>query len=84
MGFTSTADLHNEGRRLREALRNSQPLTKDDWRRSLVATEIAFASDVYGSGCDWPITTGLSDEETIQLLRSAQRKIARSARIHQP
>jgi hypothetical protein len=84
MGFGSAEDLLTEGRRLRDFIRSGQPLSRRDWRRTLAATEIAFASDVFGSGWDWSITTGLSDEETIRLLRSLQRKIARSAKIHQP
>jgi hypothetical protein len=84
IGFDSAADLLSEGRRLREALRDGQPFSRQDWRRALVATEIAFASDVYGSGWDWSITSGLSDEEPIRILRSLQRKLARSVRVHQP
>lgn len=45
--------------------------------------EIVFASDVFGSGIDWSTTVGRTDEETIRILRSLQRKIARSVRIHQ-
>lgn len=82
IGFESEADLLGEGRRLREALREGQPLSRQDWRRTLVATEIAFASDVFGSGWDWSLTSGLSDEETIRLLRSLQRKLARLTKIH--
>jgi hypothetical protein len=50
-------------------------LTPEDWRRALLATEIVFASDVVGAGTDWPITTGLSDQETITILRVIQTKI---------
>jgi hypothetical protein len=49
-----------------------QPLSRADWRRALLATEIVFASDVVGSGLDWSITTGLADEDTIGLLRAMQ------------
>ncbi|MFD2091298.1 hypothetical protein [Blastococcus deserti] len=52
-----------------------QPLTRRDWARALLATEIVFASNLVGSGLDWSSTTGLSDEETIALLRTLQRKI---------
>jgi hypothetical protein len=81
MGFRSEEDLlRGDGRRLREALDRSEPLTRSDWRRTLLATEIVFASDVVGAGWDWSITTGLSDEETIRLLRAVQRKVARALR----
>ncbi len=42
-----------------------------------MSTEVVFASDVVGSGLDWPITTGITDEETIRLLRGLQRKLPR-------
>ncbi len=29
----------------------------------------------WGAGTDWPITTGLSDQETITALRTVQKKI---------
>ncbi|WP_238603822.1 hypothetical protein [Amycolatopsis sp. Poz14] len=80
MGFRNVADLHEEGNRLHAALTAGDPLSTRDWRRVLVATEIVFASDVFGSGCDWSITTGYSDEDTIKILRRLQRTIARELR----
>lgn len=78
MGFDSKEDLwRGEGRRLREALDSGGSLTRSQWRKALLALEIVFASDVMGSGCDWSITTGISDEETIKLLRVVQRKLGR-------
>ncbi|MEW2382598.1 hypothetical protein AB0873_11010 [Micromonospora sp. NPDC047707] len=82
MGFVSMEDLwRGEGRRLRAALDRGEPLTRSQWRKALLATEIVFASAVVGSGWDWSITTGLSDEETIKLLRVVQRKVARALRV---
>jgi len=79
MGFRGSEDLwQGEGRDLREAVRQGEHLTREDWRRTLLATEIVFASDVVGAGMDWSITTGLSDEETIRVLRTIQRKISRA------
>jgi hypothetical protein len=46
-----------------------------DWARILLATEIVFASDLMGSGTEWRTTTGMTDEETINLLRGIQRKL---------
>ncbi|WP_327040992.1 hypothetical protein OG400_26840 [Micromonospora ureilytica] len=78
MGFDSKEDLwRGEGRRLREALDSGGSLTRSQWRKALLALEIVFSSDVIGSGCDWSITTGISDEETIKLLRVVQRKLGR-------
>jgi hypothetical protein len=81
--FANATDMLNDARRLRTSIEAGQPLNRRDWRRILAATEIAFASDIFGSGIDWSITSGLSDENTIKILRSLQRKIARSAKIHQ-
>jgi hypothetical protein len=61
--------------RLAVALKARDPLSKEDWERALLATEIAFASSVRGSGTDWAMCTGLSDEITLTLLREAQRRL---------
>jgi hypothetical protein len=83
MGFEGTEDLYVQARRLSRSVEAGEPLSRQDWRRCVIATEIVFASDVFGSGVDWQTTTGLADELTIQVLRSIQRKVARAARIHQ-
>ena len=75
LGFHGTDDLYREGHVLWERLGRHEPLSQRDWARTLLATEVVFASDVLGAGCDWSITTGLSDERTIALLRSVQHKI---------
>lgn len=80
LGFADVRALHRDGGRIVRALRAGDALTSDDWRRALISTELAFASDLVGSGVDWPTTTGFDDEETIRLLRSIQRKLVRIAR----
>jgi hypothetical protein len=80
MGFRDMTDFDAERQRLRRALLDEQPLSAHDWRRVLVATEIVFASAVYGSGSDWPITTGFTDEDTIKILRRCQAKIGGAIR----
>ena len=77
MGFTSREHLHEDMTRLRDTLEAEQPLMPEDWRRLLLAVEVVFASDVVGSGLDWPTTTGFSDIESIGLLRGIQRKMPR-------
>ena len=77
LGFSDVRALRDDGRRIADAISAGEPLDPDDWRRALLATELAFASDVVGSGVDWQSTVGISDEETIRLLRSIQRKLAR-------
>ena len=48
---------------------------REDWRRTLLATEIVFVSDIVGASADWPVTTGLSDRETLTVLRTIRKKI---------
>jgi len=81
MGFLSVEDLlAGHGRELRAAMESARPLTKSDWRRVLLATEIVFASAVVGAGWDWRYITGLSDEDTIRLLRAVQGKVSHGLR----
>ena len=75
IGFDSVQDLFAQSERLIGALRSGSPLTRGDWRRVLLATEIVFVSDVVGSGIDWSSTTGLSDAESLVILRGIQRKV---------
>ena len=78
MGFGSVRDLFDESERLLAALRARQALSRWDWTRMLIATEIVFASDVVGSGVEWHITTGLEDVRTLQVLRGLQRKLVKA------
>lgn len=77
MGFTSKADLLAQRDRLRDAIKDGHSLELWDWARALVLAEIAFGSDVFGAGIDWRITTGLSDVDTIQIIRDLQRKLTK-------
>jgi hypothetical protein len=77
MGFTSADRLSGEARALWERIEAGEALTTSDWRQVLLAVEIVFASDVVGSGLDWRITSGISDEESLALLRGLQRKLPR-------
>jgi hypothetical protein len=81
MGFASVADLFLHSKAMIDAIQTKSPLTPRDWTRLLLLTEIVFASDVVGSGRDWPTTTGLGDAESLALLRSVQRKIRRREQI---
>ncbi|WP_205791741.1 hypothetical protein [Microbacterium sulfonylureivorans] len=76
IGFSSVADLLTEGYRIADDLSNRRPLSRTDWTRALLATEVVFASDVLGSGHDWEATTDLDDTATITLLRSVQLRLA--------
>ena len=86
MGFISVEALYREGARVQAALREREAMSKRDWARALVATEICFASSYYGAGCDWAIVTGWSDEHTVSVLRDLQRNLAglRAPPRHRP
>lgn len=75
MGFEDVDNLLTDGHRIARELSASRPLTRRDWTRALLSTEVAFASDVLGSGVDWQTTTGLDDVSTIKLLRGLQRRL---------
>lgn len=75
MGFEDVRDLFVTGGRIHDDLRAGRPLSRTDWTRALAATEIVFASDVFGSPVDWPYTSGFDDATSLAILRSLQRKI---------
>jgi hypothetical protein len=77
MGFEDRADFSVQNRRIVASLAAGEALSRADWRRALLATEVVFASDVVGSGLDWETTTGICDADTLRLLRSLQRKMTR-------
>ncbi|MFJ6849652.1 hypothetical protein ACIQM3_03780 [Streptomyces sp. NPDC091271] len=78
MGFDSTQDLSRRGMSIRGALAAKEALDPMDWARALLATELAFVSDVVGSGYEWSTTTGWPDDNTLRVLRSAQLKLIRT------
>ncbi|MBU3067656.1 hypothetical protein KO481_39825 [Nocardia sp. NEAU-G5] len=78
MDFESAEDMSQQSKRLIAELSSNEPLSAKDWRRTLVATEIVFSSDVFGAGVEWSICTGIQDGETAQILRGLQRKVARA------
>ncbi|MGW2818941.1 hypothetical protein [Streptomyces sp. NPDC001415] len=80
MGFTDAQHLVDQCLALRSALASDEPIAPVEWARVLLAVEIVFASDLMGSGVEWPTTTGLDDESTITALRVIQRKLARTIR----
>ncbi len=80
LGFEGLDDFDRERPRLKESIESNWPLSRLDWARVLLATEIVFASDVVGSGHDWVFTVGLSDDETLRFLRTIQRKLTGEVR----
>lgn len=78
MGFGDIDDLFAEGERIAAFIHAGRSLTKIDWRRALLATEIVFSSNTVGAGLDWSTVTGYQDDETIRILRAIQRKLGGS------
>ena len=76
IGLDDVEALHDDGRRIREAIRAGEALSQRDWRRALVATEIVFASSYYGAAGDWEIVAPIDDAGSLSLLCSVQRKLA--------
>lgn len=73
IGFDDVTHLLAESNRIASDLRDGRPMSRRDWTRALLSTEVVFASDVIGSGVEWPTTTGLDDVATLRVLRSAQK-----------
>ena len=68
--------MQSDARRIRRALRDGSPLSKRDWQRALVATEIVLASSFYGAAGDWEIVAaGWDDQRTLETLRRLQRRL---------
>ena len=84
IGFSDVESLCDGAKNIATALVAEEDPTPQDWARALVATEIAFASDFYGSGWDWSSSTGYDDETTIRRLRGVQRKLIGIAQLPQP
>ena len=75
MGFQGVSDFFAHADRIRAVIESAEPVSALDATRALAATEIVFASDIFGAGVEWPTVTGLTDEETIHVLRRLQRKL---------
>ncbi|WP_200903781.1 hypothetical protein [Microbacterium sp. GCS4] len=75
LGFEGTESLLRDGAHLAKRISDGEPLSREDWTRALMATEVVFISDVIGSGVDWISTTEYTDAETIQALRTIQHKL---------
>lgn len=78
MGFGGVEDLFIQGDRIRRALAAGRALSRTDWTRALLATEVVFVSTVLGAGWDWETTTGFDDGKTLELLRGLQRRVPTS------
>ena len=75
MGFDGRDEFEGDRRRIADALKQSHGLSRLDWTRALLTLEVMFASDVMGAGYEWELVTGLSDSETLAVLRRLQFKL---------
>jgi len=75
IGFDPATDVLNDALRLANSLEPTTAMTRIDWLRILASAEIGFASDIFGSGVEWSTVTGLSDEQSLTVLRGLQRKL---------
>ncbi|WP_205878823.1 hypothetical protein [Mycobacterium camsae] len=75
MGFDTVRNLFTECRQLDRQVERREPMSMADWTRTLLATEICFASDVVGAGLDWDATAG-DNAFTFEVLRGLQRKLS--------
>src|SRR4051812_26024030 len=57
-GARSEPDSYRERDRLLGLIRGRMPMTRADWTRVQLFTELAFASDIVGAGVEWHIVTG--------------------------
>uniref|UniRef100_A0AAU3GVG2 Uncharacterized protein n=1 Tax=Streptomyces sp. NBC_01401 TaxID=2903854 RepID=A0AAU3GVG2_9ACTN len=78
MGFDGAQDLSRRSMTICGDLAQHGELAAMDWARALLATELAFVSEVVGSGYQWSTTTGWPDDHTLRVLRSAQLKLIRT------
>jgi hypothetical protein len=73
IGVADVKTLFSGGNRICELLREGSALTKLDWQRALVATEVLWASQFYGAPGDWEAVSAWSDEQTLRTLRQLQQ-----------
>lgn len=74
LGYPDSVAFFADQSRLLTLLNSSDVIGKTDLRCAILATEIVFVSDIIGAGIEWATVSGFSDEETLQILREAQRE----------
>jgi hypothetical protein len=75
MGFRDKEDLHDDGRRITNELREDRSLSRRDWTRALLSLEIIFGSDLLGTGTEGGTIQGGDDVEWLRTLRKLQHKL---------
>lgn len=75
VGYDTTDEMADGISHLRDALRAGAALSRRDWKRVLIATELIFGSDAFGAGVEWKIVTARDEVRDLRLLREIQRKL---------
>ena len=73
LGRTTQHEWYQLTTRLKEAVRNKEPLSDVDWARVMFLTDISFGSTLVGSGLRFGRG---ADEYWFQILRSLQEKVS--------
>lgn len=80
MGFESVADLFDQIARIVPAIKSNAALSRLDWERTLVASEIAFGNTLFGVAWDWPAVGRIELAEAFALLESIRRAFDKALR----
>jgi hypothetical protein len=76
LDYNDHSALRSDVERLYSLIDVGSPISRQDCRRVLLATELAFASETLGWSRDWSADTGFADRDTISVLRTIQEKVA--------
>jgi hypothetical protein len=77
LGYEDAAAFSRDQERLVDCASGGSPASRRDWRRLLLAAELAFASHELGGAWDWDTVTGIDDEAAVLVLRALQAKLWR-------
>jgi hypothetical protein len=75
--FDDVEEMRAATTRLHQSLVARDALSRRDWWRILVLTELIFGSDTFGAGVEWETVTGRDEIADLALLREVQRKLVR-------
>ncbi|GAA2590883.1 hypothetical protein GCM10010435_81980 [Winogradskya consettensis] len=76
LGYGDRPEMQSDVVRLAGLPASDRPVSRRDFRRLLLATELAFASETLGWARDWEADTGYTDHDTVTVLRGLQERVA--------
>lgn len=74
-GYDSAATMDRGAKAIHRTLAAQDRLSRRDWQRAVVLTELMFGSDTFGAGVEWETVTGRDEMADLRLLREVQRKL---------